>query len=358
MTSPTQRAVFGRLSGEQAWLSGSSPVFVGRDRDRDWLEQLFPILKSRSVQDMSDWEGRQGATFIRRIEGHWLVVHSNMPRDARGVPLWIALAIDEKSITSSLVLNSAIEAVRAARIDPAGWLAESRELPIAPWDAQEMPGPLSALLARVRQSPASGQVELPASFLSSQGVAALQVMLASTAGAGDTEFAAIIAYETDWEVPPECEWPSHCLLFREGLEQLPPSPAEFVRGIPAARMMSGMAKTIDALSVVCRGAPSVSDWSLSAALRPVTPLHLVSHGQLEASECAKWAEAICLESGSAMPARIKSLVQAALGGDRTAIRPLVHLIATSPAASLNSDPRQIQAWIAPLCQLRPRTAVD
>jgi len=356
MTSPTQRAVFGRPSLEQAWLSGSSPFFVGRDRG--WLEQQFPVLKSQSVQDMSDWEGRQGATFVRRVEGHWLVVHSHMPRDARGVPLWIALAIDEKSIVSSLILDSAIEAVRAARTNPAGWLAETKELPLTSWEAPEMAGPLSALLARVRESSASGRVELPASFLSRQGAVALQVMLASTAGAADMEFAAVIAYETDWTIPPGCEWPSRYLLFREGLDQLHSPPSEFVRGISTARVMPGLAQTIDALSTVCRASPSVSGWSLAAALHPLIPLNLVPHGQLDASECAKWADAIFRESSSAMPARIKSLVQAAIGGDRSAIRPLVHLIAASPAASLNGDPREIQAWVAPLCQLRPRTAVD
>jgi hypothetical protein len=340
------RAVFGRWAGEQAWFPGSDPFFVGRDRR--WLDSLFPVLKSRSIVDMADWPGRLGATFVRRIDAHWVVVHANVPPIAenRGVPRWTALAVPDADFRNQVVLASAVDMVRAAAGDPVSWLSTSTELRAGSWNDAAL-GSVAMFVEHAHQSfTESTPPVINAAALDAGGMAALQVLLCAAIDAGYVDPGAVLALEMDWVALPGASWPSPCMTFDSSEGVLPNRQIPSVRGVPIDQFVNGMRAAIEFAAIALRELKVGSVNDVGAAWSAHVPLYLINYSELSPTEYPVWGKACWSRSElrSVMTARLNHMVVDIKRGNLSSVLPFVHLASASPLAT-GVDRRGMQTLI-------------
>ena len=359
------RGVFCRFE-DQRWGSGTDPWLAAHDAV--WLESMFPTRGSdgRLI-------GPEGALWLRRVDGRWLLCHCSIPdwSRVRSTPCWAVAEVGHDQMSCSPIVASAVlDVLRGAR-DPQDWASSRVRWGESDWSEGALSVIGAMFDAAVRASgsgaPDSGaRLSFPEAWLDSGGWIALQQTLFAMHITGVESPTAVIVRERGWSPPPSVVPLSGLYEFRrDGAESWTERREPVARGVELRSFITGFPECMQLMRSICarlsdrQSAPS----GFAEAAAGSVPLALIDAERLEPAEWMRWSRELALTTGSSghLAERIEGLLRRAERGSSGLQPPLLRLVAawhdlaiseSQPDGSALDAREQLRHWVARLAQRR------
>lgn len=331
MSAPTPSGVRGNFCRfeDQRWGPGSDPWL--RSHDAMWLQSMFPARGAGGRLLAA-----QGALWVRRIEGRWLVCHVCIPEwsSIRSTPAWAIAVVPDEAFRRVAILRSVVEDVCRAVQAPERWAAEPASWTVDPWDPMAIPK-VAALFDVALRAPGGGnpgRFVFPESFLGAAGWIAVQQVLVAMVHSGVQSPSALVVREHGWGLPASAPGLDAGYEFRvdcPASAALPGQPMS--RGVEIASFVTEFAACTDLLARLTAALKTGGDPadSFAQAAIPCVPLAAIDASRITRQELGPWANAIAAtpDGPNAAAELVEKLVRRIERGEQGLVPPALRLLA-------------------------------